>query len=257
MKGAHVAPGQVLVELETEAIDRQLAEQDAAIEAARAALAKALAGPRREEISRAAAVAQNDEAERRRMAALFRAGIVSKELLDNAATKARTSADDLRLLEKGTRKEDIDLQRAQLEQQERRLATLHKQRDESAVRSTVAGLVQSFGLRPGDLLAPNQPVAEILEANQLWVRVFVPETMLGLVHTGQNVRIRIDTFPDEFFPGHVSTIASEGEYTPRNIQTRAQRAEQVFGMKVVVDSNPKLKAGMSADVDLGIKGRVE
>jgi HlyD family secretion protein len=256
-EGAHVTPGQILVELETETIDRQLAEQDAAIAAARAGLAKAIAGPRSEEIAKASAVAQNEEADRRRMASLFRAGIVSKEMLDDATTQAKTSDDDLRLLQKGTRREDIEAQRAELAQQERRRASLLKQRDESVVRSTVAGIVQSFGLRPGDLVAPNQPVAEILEADQLWVRVFVPETMLGLVHVGQTARVRVDTFPDQWFPGRVATIASQGEYTPRNVQTRAQRAEQVFGVKVLVDPNPKLKAGMAAEVDLGIKGRAE
>jgi HlyD family secretion protein len=69
------------------------------------------------------------------------------------------------------------------------------------------------------------------------------------------VKVRVDTFPNETFAGHIATVSSEGEYTPRNVQTRAQRAEQVFGVKVVVDSNPKLKAGMAADVDLGVKGR--
>jgi HlyD family secretion protein len=256
-EGSHVTPGQVLVELETETVDRQVAEQEAAIAAARAGLAKAIAGPRNEEIAKASAVAQNDEADRRRLASLYRAGIVSKELLDDATTKAKTSADDLAVLQKGTRREDIDVQRAQVEQQERRRATLQKQRDESVVHSTVAGVVQSFGLRPGDLVAPNQSVAEILEADQLWVRVFVPETMLGLVRIGQAVHVRVDTFPDESFAGHVATIASQGEYTPRNVQTRAQRAEQVFGVKVLVDPNPKLKAGMAAEVDLGVKGRAE
>jgi HlyD family secretion protein len=256
-EGARVTPGQVLVELETETIDRQLAEQEAAIAAARAGVAKAVAGPRREEIAKAAALAQNDEADRRRLSSLFRAGIVSRELLDDAVTKAKASADDLTLLQKGTRREDIEAERAQLTQQERRRASLMKQREESVVRSTVAGVVQSFGLRPGDLVAPNQPVAEILEADQLWVRVFVPETLLGLVHVGQPARVTVDTFPNQSFAGHVATIASQGEYTPRNVQTRAQRAEQVFGVKVLVDPNPKLKAGMAAEVDLGIKGRAE
>jgi len=117
--------------------------------------------------------------------------------------------------------------------------------------------VQSMGLRPGDLVAPNQPVAEILESTQLWVRVYVPETQLGLVYVNQPARVRIDTFPNQWFPGHVATVSSQGEYTPRNVQTRAQRAEQVFGVKVLVDPNPKLKAGMAAEVDFGVKGRAE
>jgi HlyD family secretion protein len=253
-EGSPVAAGQVLVTLETETLDRQIAEQQAAIATARANLAKALNGPRVEEIRKAAAVAANDERERRRQASLHSYGIVSKEVLDAAATKAKTSAEDLRVLREGTRKEDIAAARAQAEQQERHLGTLMKQRDETVVRSSVSGTVQSFGLRPGDIVAPDQTVAEILEPRQLWVRIYVPETLLGLVRVNMPVRVRVDTFPNVWFPARVATVSSEGEYTPRNVQTRAQRAEQVFGVKVVVDPDPRLKAGMAAEVDLGVKG---
>ena len=191
------------------------------------------------------------------MEVLYHDGIVARQLYDDAATKAKASAEDLRMLKEGTRKEDIAAARAQVEQAQRRLETLMKNRAETEVRSAVAGVVQSFPMRPGDLVAPNQTVAEILEADQLWVRVFVPETLLGLVHINMPVRVRVDTFPDRWFPGHVGTVSSQGEYTPRNVQTRAQRAEQVFGVKVLVDPNPVLKAGMAAEVDLGVKGNYE
>ena len=253
-EGMHVDAGQLLVTLETETIDRQLSEQRAAIAAAQAALAKALAGPRPEEIAKAAAIASNDEIERRRQQSLYRYGIVAKELAEEAATKAKTSAEDLRILQKGTRKEDVDAARADVEAQQRKLETLMKQRAETNVVSTVNGVVQSFGLRIGDIVAPNQTVAEILESSQLWVRVYVPETELGLIAVGQPVRVHIDTYPNETFAGHIASVSSQGEYTPRNVQTRAQRAEQVFGVKVLVDPNPKLKAGMAASVDLGVKG---
>ncbi len=256
-EGWHVAAGQTIVTLETETIDRQIAEQQAAIEAARAAYQKALAGPRPEEIAKAQAVATNDEVERRRLERLFRAGIVAKEQLDDATARAKASAEDLRMLQRGTRKEDIEAAHAEVEQQQRRLDTLLKQRAETVVRSSVTGVVQSMGLRPGDLVAPNQTVAEILESSQLWVRVYVPKTELGLIRVDQRVRVQVDTFPNQWFPGHVAAVSSQGEYTPRNVQTRAQRAEQVFGVKVLVDPNPRLKAGMAADVDFGVKGRAE
>jgi len=256
-EGSHVAAGQTIVTLETETIDRQIREQQAAIESARANYAKALAGPRPEEISKAAAVAANDEKDRRRLAALYRAGIASKEMLDDTVTKAKGSSDDLRILQKGTRKEDIEAARAEVEQQSRRLDTLMKQRAETNVTSSVNGVVQSFGLRPGDLVAPNQSIAEILESSQLWVRVFVPETELGLVHANMPVRVTVDTFPNESFRGRVGSINPQGEYTPRNVQTQAQRAEQVFGVRVFVDPDPKLKAGMAATVDFGVKGKQE
>jgi len=186
---------------------------------------------------------------------LWRDGIVAKQLYDDAATKAKTSAEQLLMLKRGTRKEDIDAARAAVEQQQRRLATLMKQRAETDVAAPNAGTVQSMVLRPGDLVAPNQPVAEILEPSELWVRVYIPETQMHLVHVGQPVRIRIDS--GETFPGHIATVAGKGEYTPRNVQTRAQRVEEVFAVKVIVDPNPKLKPGMAADVDLGVKGTPE
>jgi HlyD family secretion protein len=254
-EGVRVAPEQVLVVLETETIDRQIDEQRAAIANAQAQLAKVIAGPRSEEVTKAAAIAANDERERHRMEVLWRDGIVARQMYDDASTKAKASTEDLRLLQKGSRPEDIQAARAALEQQQRRLATLEKNRVETVVRSSVGGVVQSFGLRPGDLVAANQTVAEILEESQLWVRVYVPETELALIRVGQPVRVRVDTFPHESFPGHVGSISSQGEYTPRNVQTRAQRAEQVFGVKVLVDPNPRLHAGMAAEVDLGVKGR--
>ncbi|HVG23733.1 MAG TPA: efflux RND transporter periplasmic adaptor subunit [Thermoanaerobaculia bacterium] len=254
-EGHQVAAGQTLVTLETETIDRQLDEQRAAIETARAQLAKALAGPRDEEIRKAAAISANDERERRRIQALYSAGIVARQMADDASTKAKASSEDLRALREGTRQEDIAAARAGVAQQERRLASMMKQREETVVRSTVSGTVQSFGLRPGDIVAPNQTVAEILEPRELWVRVYVPETLLHLVRLGMPVTVRIDAGAE--FRGRVSTIASEGEYTPRNVQTRAQRAEQVYGVKVIVDPDPRLKPGMAAEVDLGVKANAE
>jgi HlyD family secretion protein len=254
-EGHAVVPGQVLVTLETEMLDRQVSEQQAAITAARASLANAVAGPRDEEIRRAAAIAENDARNARHQAVLFREGVVAKQLADDAATKAKASAEELRMLREGTRPEEIEAARAEVVRQERRLATLTEQRDETLVRSSVAGTVQAFGLRPGDIVAPNQTVAEILEPRELWVRVYVPETLLGLVRVNMPVKVRVDTFPEVWFNARVASIATEGEYTPRNVQTRAQRAEQVFGVKVVLAPDPRLKPGMAAEVDLGVEGK--
>jgi multidrug resistance efflux pump len=252
-EGSAVRAGQTLVTLEPDTIDRQIHEQQAAIETARANYAKALAGPRPEEIAKAAAVATNDEVDRRRMARLYHDGIVAKEQLDDAVTKAKSSADDLRILQKGTRPEDIEAARAEMVQQQRRLDELLKQRAETTVVSSVNGTVQSFGLRPGDLVEPNQSIAEILESSQLWVRVFVPETELHSVRLDMPVRVTVDGLPNRSFHGHVTSINPQGEYTPRNVQTEAQRAEQVFGVRVYVDPDPALKAGMAANVDFGVR----
>jgi HlyD family secretion protein len=99
-------------------------------------------------------------------------------------------------------------------------------------------------------VAAGQPVATILEPDQIWVRVYVPEPRLGLVRVGQKAHIRVDTFPGREYPGRIVEIRQRGEYTPRNIQTLEQRMDQVFGVKVTIAPNPDIKPGMAATVRL-------
>jgi membrane fusion protein YbhG len=81
--------------------------------------------------------------------------------------------------------------------------------------------------------------------------VYVPETKLGLVKIGDDVPIRVDTWTDRTFHGKIEAIASVGEYTPRNLQTADERANQVFAVRVgLVEGKKELRAGMAASVDI-------
>ena len=249
-EGSQVTAGQPLVQLETDLIDLQIQQQSSRIAQAKAALAKALQGPRAEEIARARAAAQNAERERGRLASLREKGIAGQEAYDAAATRATTTAEMLRELERGSRHEDIAAARAAVDAEERQLGYLKRQREESVVHAPAAGVVESLDLRPGDLVAPNQPVAKLLEPSQLWVRVYVPEPQLGRVRVGQRAAVKVDTFPKREFPGRVVEIRTQSEYTPRNVQTLDQRMDQVFGVKVAIDPAPELRPGMAATVRL-------
>ena len=102
---------------------------------------------------------------------------------------------------------------------------------------------------PGDLLTANQNVARLLEKDQIYVRVYVPEPQLGLIRVGQKAKLKVDTFPDRFFDGVIEQISTQGEFTPRNVQSRDERNHLVFAVKVRIDNREgKLKAGMAADV---------
>jgi HlyD family secretion protein len=249
-EGASVTAGQPIVTLEPDLLDAQVREQESRVAQARARLALVLAGARPEEINRARADYENAEKERRRLELLMKEGIVARQAYDDAATAARTKQEMLRELERGNRPEEIEAARGAVAEAERHLEYLRRQRAETVVKAPAAGVVQSFDLRPGDLVAPNAPVATLLEPDQLWVRVFVPETKLGLVRVGQRADLTVDTFPKRTFPGKVVEISPRAQYTPRNIQTLDQRSDQVFGVKVSVDPAPELKPGMAALVRL-------
>jgi multidrug resistance efflux pump len=109
--------------------------------------------------------------------------------------------------------------------------------------------VEALDLRPGDILAPNAPAARLLEPSELYVRIYVPETQIGHVHPGMEVPITVDSFKGRSFRGRVESIASEGEFTPRNLQTADERADQVFATRVRIEEGADvLRAGMAAFV---------
>ena len=249
-EGASVKAGQPIVTLETDLGALQIREQRAVVEQARANLARVEAGPRREEIVRARAQAENAERERRRLEALLDQGLIPRQQYDDAATTAKTAAETYRELARGSRVEDVQAAQAALDEAEQRLAFLLRQSQETVVKSPADGVVEALDLRPGDLVAPNQPVARILEPGQLWVRIWVPEPALGKVHLGQKASITVDSFPGREFSGKVVEIRQQGEYTPRNVQTLKQRMDLVFGVKVAIDPAPELKPGMAAVVRL-------
>ncbi len=249
-EGQRVEAGQTLVVLEPDLVDPQIKEQEGALEAARAALERALNGPRPEEIARARADWENAERERARNESLLLQGIVNRQTYDDAATRAATTLEQYQELQRGSRKEDVAEARANVERQAGRLDYLKRMREETVVTSPAKGTIESMDLRPGDLVQANQPVARLLEPDQLWVRVYVPEPKLGLVRLGQEAGVTVDTYPDREFRGRVVEIRDRAEYVPRNIQTLDQRNDQVFGVKVAIDPAPELKTGMAAFVRL-------
>ena len=147
-------------------------------------------------------------------------------------------------VERGFRVEDIAAARADLRDAEARYR-------ERQVVDPADAAVEVLDVRPGDLIPPNTPIATLLEAGQLYVRIYIPETVIGRVRVGQRAELRVDSFPGETFTGEVEQINQKAEFLPRNVQTRAERVHQVFGVKVrVTDPSGRLRAGMAADVTL-------
>ena len=117
------------------------------------------------------------------------------------------------------------------------------------LRSPISGMVTQVPMHAGEVIAPGQTVAAVADLDQLKLTAYVLERDLGQVHVGQQVTITVDPFPERTFHGVVTSTNPKAEFTPRNIQTQADRLNLVFGVNVLVD-NPDgaLKPGMPADV---------
>jgi multidrug resistance efflux pump len=111
--------------------------------------------------------------------------------------------------------------------------------------------VEVLDVRPGDLISPNTPVATLLERDEIYVRIYIPETEIYRVHVGQKAQITVDSVGKQVFDGAVEQINQQAEFLPRNVQTREERVHQVFGVKIRIDdSSHRVLPGMAADVKL-------
>ena len=171
-----------------------------------------------------------------------------KEQIDQASKRAEEAKAGAKLVESGARAEDIRAATAQLKASEGRLEQVKVNIAELLVRAPRTARVETLVLRPGDLVAPGARAAVLLEDDQLFVRVYVPETQLGHAHLGDQLPVFVDTFPSRAFDGTVEQIDMQGQYSPRNLQTADERANQVFAMRVGLrgDAVNELRAGMAA-----------
>jgi membrane fusion protein YbhG len=278
-----------LSKLRNGARPEEVAAAKARAQSARAFLAEAVAGARSEEIARAQAnltarTVAVDQAQRNldRLRKLDAAGAAVPADLDNANSalqgalaerdaaqsqlaelqsgsrresiaQARARAAEQNASEQmvtaGTRQEDLVVAEAQVQAAQGKVAQIQTMIDELSIRAPADGRVEALDLRPGDIIGPNATAVTLVEADQLYVRIYVPETVLGHIAVGQKVDISVDSFAKETFPGVVQHINDVGEYSPRNLQTADERADQVFATRVAIEGGgDRLRAGMAASI---------
>ncbi len=118
----------------------------------------------------------------------------------------------------------------------------------AVVTAPHAGVVSAVAANAGQNASPGKTIATISDTNDLFVRVFVPETRIGDVKLGAAATVKTDS-SDAIYPGTVEFIASQAEFTPNNVETKEQRVKLVYEVRVrLSDASGVLKAGMPVDV---------
>jgi HlyD family secretion protein len=197
-------------------------------------------------------------------------GVVSQQAADDAEMRYKSAKADLKNAQdaaaaaeskasatkaaeertvRGSRAEDIAFAKADLLSAEGALKEQQTLWDEREVKSPSFATVEVLDIRPGDLLPANAAIARLLEADQFFLVVYVPQDQIGRVQVGQQAEVYVDSFPKQAFHAKIEQIRQEAEFLPRNVQTKEEREHQVVGVKLRVDnSENKLRAGISADV---------
>jgi HlyD family secretion protein len=132
-----------------------------------------------------------------------------------------------------------------------RVAQLTEQISKSRVTAPLAGTVLATYARKGEFVQPGQPLFRIANLDSMTLRAYVTEPQLTQLKIGQRVQVSVDRAGAErlVLPGTVTWIASKAEFTPTPVQTRDERADLVYAVKIwVVNRSGALKIGMPADV---------
>jgi HlyD family secretion protein len=270
-EGDRVAGGQVLAWLDRRELEARRRAAEAQVAAARARLRELESGFRSEEVEQGraalrAAARRLVEAERehQRNQRLHEGGAISRRQLDAAETALTVAqaerdraAETLAVLERGPRVEQIAAQRALTAQAEAGLGQLDALLDQTIITAPFGGLVTARNREPGEIVGAGAPVLTLTDLNDRWIRIYVREDEVGRIAVGQEAWITADAYPDRRYAGQVVHIANEAEFTPRNVQTAAERVKLVYRVKVRVLQDPTwdLKPGLPADVRLDVVPR--
>jgi HlyD family secretion protein len=103
----------------------------------------------------------------------------------------------------------------------------------------------------GEIMAPGTPVATLADLDHIWLRAYINETDIGKVRLDQAAVVKTDTYPGKTYKGRVSFISPAAEFTPKSVETHAERVTLVYRIKIDID-NPthELVPGMPADATL-------
>ena len=170
------------------------------------------------------------------------------EDLDRIAAEVEGALQAWKLTQNGYRPEDIAAAQAGRDAAQFALKALQVQVEELKIISPLDGVVEALELQEGDLVVVSAPVLSLLDDQHLWVRAYVPQNRVG-IQVGQELKVVVDSLPQENFAGKVLFISRMAEFTPSNVQTPEERSKLVFRIKVAIqDPQRRLLPGMSADV---------
>lgn len=235
-EGDSVKPGDTVAVLEQPGLGA-LIEQ-------RRALADA-ASTRTAEIRAAEADSQRTANDLARARVLASQGIASPQELERLQAAAAAAAARLQSVRASVRESEAARAGA---------AATEAIRDQLVILAPADGIVLTRFAERGEVIAAGVPVVSIGLVRAPWIRAYVGERFVARLKTGQDVRIRVDGYPDTAFAGRISEIAPRAEFTPRAALTERERADLVFGIKITTDgAGGRLKAGMPVQVEIPLE----
>jgi len=262
-EGREVSPGLLLAELDSTIFLEEVEAREADLALQQATLQKLIAGSRPAELARgraavqeATATAKNARDELERARQLLTTGATTRASHDRALAasleaeaRVASATQSYRLLVEGSREEDILAARAAVRLAQARLAASQTALKDTKLLAPSSGVVITRVREPGAIVSPSDIVYVLSLTSPVWVRAYVSEPYLGLVHPGQEVAVVSDSAPSRRIQGHVGFVSPTAEFTPKSVETPELRTDLVFRLRIVIDTpDSGLRQGMPVTV---------
>lgn len=245
-EGMQVHEGEVLAVVDTAALHLQLQQlrtQQSALLKSRPDIGKQVASLRSQIVKQEREVARVEN--------LVKDNAATRKQLDDAQTQLGVLRNqlDATLSQLGSSSEAIEQNAAAMEWQIKQVAL---QLERSTLKAPMDGMVLATWLHSGEMAVAGRPLLKVADLDHIYLRAYFTSDQLSKVNLGQKVTVTADFGGDERYDyeGTVTWIASESEFTPKNIQTRSSRANLVYAVKIAVVNDGRLKVGVYGEVKL-------
>ena len=278
-EGSPVKQGEVIGRIDSTILALQVQHAEAVLRSAQEKSRETKTGTREQLVAQARAAVQQvsslQEGARQTMdnakdnldkiLALVNEGGATSQQLSNARTQYETAKaqyeayaaqkksaqEQLDLLKSGATQETINIADAGVAQAQANLSIAKAQMTKSFLYAPINGIIGSLNFNKGEYAGPGAAVATIINTDDLYVNVYIPEKELPKIKLGQKAEIFIDAYPGKPYSGAVSYISSKAEFTPKNLQTKEERVNMVFAVKVKISGGKaQLKPGLPADITI-------
>jgi HlyD family secretion protein len=241
-EGDFVESGQVVGHMDIQVQEAELRQAEAQVSQARNAMetAKAVVAQRESELTFARNTLKRSED-------LVQKGFISPQKLDGDRTAMLTAKAGL----VAARSQVVQAESA-IEGAQASVERIKAELEDSVLKAPRAGRVQYRLAEPGEVLPAGGKVVSILDLSDVYMTLFLPETTAGRLAIGAQARIVLDVAPQYVIPAKVGFVAAEAQFTPKTVETAAERQKLVFRVKAQID--PELLRKYRTRVKSGLPG---
>lgn len=187
--------------------------------------------------------------EKKRLQSLLQSNAATNKQMDDLNTEIQVVRSQL-----DATRSNLNVQNkgvlSQIDAMQYQVTSLENAIEKSLIKSPIKGIVLKKYVNKYEFISTGRPLFKIADVSKMTLKVYVTEDQLSSLKLGENCEVRIDKKDDELktYKGKIMWISDESEFTPKMIQTKNERVNLVYAVKISVKNDGDIKVGMPGDV---------